>query len=126
MPELTSTPDQTTKQPVVWCCANPTCRPVIGCFEFESDYPTCPKCGASGEPQVFKRTLIHLLLADERGPILGNGRRYRMACDEKRARAYLATLTNGEAAVNLDHAELANCPGCLSAVGKQPKLLLGG
>ena len=125
MPELTSEPDQTTKQPVVWCCANPTCRPVIGCFDFESDYPVCPKCGASGEPQIFKRTLIHLLLADERGVIAGAaGKRYRMACDK--TRSHLATLTNGEAAVGIDNIEMANCPGCLIAVGKQPKLLLGG
>ena len=56
--------------------------------------------------------LIHLLIRDQRGPIMGSeGVRYRFACDS--GRVVLATPTNLEAATGDPSA--ANCPGCLKA-----------
>jgi len=111
----TSFPDQTIKQPVVWFCLNDECQNPLqpGFFEFESDYPKCPKCTAEGEPIVHKRSLIHFLQPDVKGPIRGQRMRFKMACDPKRDE--LATLTNGEAASGA--IEAVNCPGCLKALG---------
>jgi len=54
--------------------------------------------------------LTHLLIPTPDGPINGTGGlRYRIGCDAKRA--YLATLTNLEAAT--DNPKIANCEGCL-------------
>lgn len=105
--------DQTSKQPVVWQCFNPICS-LAGPFEFESDYPVCPKCGNDGAPGVQKRVLMHYLLPDREGKIQGQFSRYRMACDK--TREHLATLTNGEAATGMwgDH---INCRGCRAAIG---------
>jgi len=114
MSEITSHPDQTTKQPVFWFCLNEDCNTVgPGFFEFESDYPVCPKCGSEGEPTVQKRVLIHFLQFDPKGPIRGYMKRFRMSCDPKRVD--LATLTNGEAATG--EIQAVNCPGCLKALG---------
>src|SRR5690606_39632828 len=65
-------PDQTTKQPVIWRCPNPECREsnLANYYEFESDYPECPKCKL-GPPSVRKRVLIHVLVRDPKGPIAG-------------------------------------------------------
>lgn len=112
-------PDQTTKQPVIWRCPNPECREsnLANYYEFESDYPECPKCKL-GPPAVRKRVLIHILVRDPKGPIAGQyGLRYRLACDPKRWQ--LATPTNGEAATG--DIAAANCPGCLAAVGNALK-----
>lgn len=118
---------QTLKQRVVWRCPNPACvenigimcpsdplqlnQPGVKYFEFFGDYPECPKCGM-GAPTVQKRALIHLLLRDAKGPIVGDqGFRWKMACDPRRT--HLATENNGEAATG--DSTCANCPGCLSA-----------
>lgn len=105
---------QTTKQPVVFCCQNPDCKEnkfAIKLFEFESEYPECPKCGSTA-PTVYKRTLIHLLVKDRMGPIRGQYGRWKLACDAKRE--ILATPDNGESAT--DQLPSVNCPGCLEAV----------
>ena len=123
MSEVVDHPDQTTKQPVVWFCLNPECGSVgPGFFEFQSDYPICPKCKSEGAPTVQKRVLIHFLAPDPKGPIVGHAMRFKMACDPKRVD--LATLTNGEAASGAIQA--VNCPGCLKAVGKAIKELPHG
>lgn len=112
-------PDQTTTQPVVWQCPNPDCKdtPLDYYFEFESPYPECPKCGL-GPPAVQKRVLIHYLVRDSKGPIIGQmGMRYRMACMPRRMQ--LATGTNGEAATG--DPNQVNCPGCLQS----PELIHG-
>ena len=115
-------PDQTTKQPVVWCCPNPECREsnLESYYAFESDNPECPKCGIE-PPYVTKRVLIHFLLRDRKGPIVGQfGLRYKIACAP--VRSFIATLTNGEASTGDIRA--ANCPGCLKVVGD--KLIRSG
>lgn len=109
-------PDQTTKQPVVWRCPNPECRDssLDRYFDFESDQPKCPKCSA-GPPVVSKRALIHLLVRDPQGKIVGEyQRRYKLACDA--SRSFIATQTNGEAGT--DQVAAANCPGCLAEAHK--------
>ncbi len=53
--------------------------------------------------------LTHLLIRDPKGPFKGQMGRFRMACNTKRA--YLATITNMEAATG--DPLIANCPGCL-------------
>lgn len=116
---------QTTKQPVVWFCANPDCRPDPNKFPtrslmFESDYPECPKCG-NGPPCVHKRSLIHLLVPARGGLLTGDlGRRYMMACDSKRD--FIATRTNGESASGDPNA--VNCPGCLAHLKKHIMTIL--
>lgn len=129
---------QTVKQPVVWRCPNRECvepatlfdptdlaalnRPGVRYFEFAADYPECPKCG-SGPPAVTKRALIHLLVRDKKGPILGDmGLRWSMACDPKRT--HLATEDNGEAATGNSLA--INCPGCIAALAKSGRVYLQG
>ncbi len=116
MPGLILHPDQTNKQPVVWMCQNADCTgPLRRSFDFISDYPICPKCGADGDPTVQKRVLIHLLVRDPKGPIAGErGSRWRLACDG--TREHLATHTNGEAATG-DPTQI-NCPGCTAHLGR--------
>ncbi len=108
---------QTLKQPVVWRCRNPECKEISTAryYEFEGEYPECPKCKC-GPPTVSKRALIHLLIRDNKGPIVGEfGLRWKMACDHKRVT--LATEDNGEAASGDSSA--INCPTCLSKVGRK-------
>lgn len=133
MIEIVPPPDiatgQTLKQPTIWRCPNPECvspvgivdhtdplrlnQPGVRYFEFAGDYPECPKCGSCA-PSVQKRALIHLLVRDKKGPVVGeHGLRWRMACDPKRT--HLATESNGEAATG--DSTCANCPGCMAASG---------
>lgn len=112
--------DRITTEPITWICWNPMCiedgRGVTGQgprkrFEFVSDYPECPKCGAS-LPYVTKKALIHLLIADTKGQIIGEfGNRMRLACNKENDRWWLATDRNQEAVTN--NREVANCPTCL-------------
>lgn len=104
--------DRTLKQPTRAFCRNPECS-TNGRFEFdfEHDNPACPKCGANRQPMVGMIVLTHLLIRNKKGVIEGEGGlRYSLACDEPRA--YLATVTNLEAAT--DNVVLANCAGCAS------------
>jgi hypothetical protein len=104
--------DQTTKQPVIMRCANPDCFEENRPFDFESDEPTCPKCG-QGPPAIQKRVLIHFLAKDPRGKITGqHGIRYQITCDP--TRKVIATLTNGEAGTG--DATQVNCPGCMGSI----------
>lgn len=105
--------DRTVKQPAAGFCRNPECREVSNeefHFVVEHDNFSCPKCGANKAPMVGVLVLTHLLIRNQAGPILGSGGlRYALGCDMKRA--YLATVSNQEAAT--DNIEIANCPGCL-------------
>lgn len=115
-------PDQTSKQPIVWLCPNPDCRPTGPCpsgevnfYNFESEYPRCPKCG-SGPPSVQKKVLIHFLMPDRNGNIEGiNGLHYFLACDRKRKE--VATFTNGEAGTG--SIQSVNCPGCRKVIKRK-------
>lgn len=51
--------------------------------EFEADRPLCPRCGGSGLA-VLKLVDVHLVYADEAGPIRGKFGRYRVACEPNR------------------------------------------
>lgn len=106
--------DRTMRQPPRGYCLNPAClgRSSDSRFEFEVDHDrfSCPKCGNDRPPGVGLLVLTHLLVSDHRGPIDGITGRYRLACDERRA--YLATLTNLEAATG--EPSIANCPTCLA------------
>lgn len=105
--------DRVVSQPATGFCRNPQCA-VNGqefTFPVEHDLFACPKCGANKAPMVGVMVLTHLLIPHERGPIEGGGGlRYVIGCDDERA--YLATVTNLEAAT--DNVEVANCPGCLA------------
>jgi Zn finger protein HypA/HybF involved in hydrogenase expression len=104
--------DRTIKQPAVAFCRNPACRDVSNrefSFVVEHSRFECPKCGANQEPMIGLYVLTHLLIPVKNGPVIGSyGRRYAIACDQKRA--YLATVTNLEAAT--DQIAVANCPAC--------------
>ncbi len=110
--------DRTINQPVTAFCRNPQCREVSDQeFRFcvEHAHVACPKCGANQEPFVGVLTLTHQLVPHPKGPIIGyTGRRYKLACDDRRA--YLATTTNNEAAT--DQPGVVNCPGCRAAIEK--------
>lgn len=105
--------DRDMMQPVVGFCRNPKCREESHQeFQFfvENDHFECPKCGADSAPLVGVLTLTHLLVPHTIGPVKGSGgRRFVIACDDKRA--YLATISNLEAAT--DNPRVANCPTCL-------------
>jgi len=71
----------------------------------------CPKCTAVGPPYVVVLVLIHILIPDPNGKLVGQSQtRYRVACDPNRD--YSATFTNKEAATG-DPAS-SNCPGCVA------------
>ncbi len=104
--------DRTEKQPVIAICRNPECREDGKQFEFfvTDDHFCCPKCGANREPMLALKVLIHLLVPHPQGPIQGQGgKKFVIACDDRRA--YLATVTNKEAATGSPL--LANCPTCI-------------
>lgn len=105
--------DRITHQPARGFCRNPQCRDQSDQefhFDVKNDHFACPKCGADREPMAGLLSLVHLLIRNPDGPIIGaGGLRYAIGCDLKRA--YLATITNQEAAT--DNIEIANCPGCL-------------
>ena len=116
--------DRTSNQPAIGFCRNKDCAVNEQQFRFPVDGSAvvCPKCGASDDGAVGLVVLIHLLTPDNEGPITGmHGRRWRLACDKDRA--YLATVTNMEAATVLK--EAANCPDCLAAdIETKPTLIL--
>lgn len=98
---------------------NPACREQSDHERFlflaENDHFCCPKCGADQSPMVGVLALIHFLIPDRKGPIVGmGGLRYRLGCDS--VRAYLATTSNQEAATG--EIAAANCPGCLEEAKK--------
>lgn len=114
MPGIAIPRDRTIKQQSKGYCLNPDCRPE-GARRFEypvnNDLFACPKCGANAPPTVGLLVMTHMLIADAQGPIQGaHGKRYRIACAS--SRAYLATVTNQEAAVG--EPALVDCIGCLA------------
>ncbi len=114
--------DRTCKQPARGYCMNPLCMEKRGeRFEFDTEHSpvVCPKCKADKSPLVGVLVLIHFLYHDPAGgPITGSdGMDYRVACDTERA--YLATVTNQEAASG--DISVVNCAGCLKAA-KDKKL----
>lgn len=76
--------------------------------EFEADKALCPKCGA-GHPAVWPLVDVHFLAPDPKGPILGGGRRYKVACTP--AREYLASDLEHYAATG--DAQAVTCPSCM-------------
>lgn len=112
--------DRTNKQPVRAYCRNPECLESSDQdhFEFttENSPIECPKCKANQSPMVGLITLTHFLYRSNAGPVVGTGGlRYALACDSKRA--YLATVTNHEAASG--EFSVVNCPGCITAAIEQ-------
>lgn len=112
--------DRTNKQPVRAICRNPECLEHSSDphFEFTAEHSqiVCPKCAANRSPMVGMLVLIHYLYRDRDGCIDGEGGlTYSLACDTKRA--YMATVTNQEAATGEFSA--VNCPGCIEAVKKK-------
>jgi DNA-directed RNA polymerase subunit M/transcription elongation factor TFIIS len=114
MPGIVIPHDRTTRQRVRGYCLNLECRESSDAdrfeFDVEHDRFACPKCGNDRPPGVGLLVLTHLLIRDRKGPILGDmGLNYRLACHKDRA--YLATITNLEAATG--DITFCNCPGCL-------------
>lgn len=104
-------PDRTLKQPVTFRCQNPECAENGQYFEFDGTDDKCPRCTSSGPPFVIVLTLVHLLIGNPNGKILGyGGKRFSMACDF--SRESLATFTNKEAATS--EGASVTCPGCKS------------
>ncbi|MCI0333548.1 MAG: hypothetical protein L0228_10035 [Planctomycetes bacterium] len=120
MPKIIIPGDRTQKQPVTAFCINPECLEASDRkrFEFPVEHAdvACPKCGATEAPMVGVLALTHFLHRNPQGKIVGmGGLRYQLACDQ--SRAYLATLTNEEAAT--DQLRAVNCPGCLKAAAEK-------
>ena len=116
--------DRTTRQPARGFCFNPECLEDSDNdrfeFDVEHDKFCCPKCGNNRPPGVGLLVLTHLLIRDNKGPIHGDmGLSYRLACHKDRA--YLATVTNMEAATG--DPEFCNCAGCLK-VAEEMKLTM--
>lgn len=107
--------ERTTKQQPMGFCWNPDCAGDNDRFVFpiKHDGFCCPKCGADSAPLVGVLSLMHQLVADPQGPIVGAyGRRYRMACAKKRD--YLALPDNSEGATG--DMQFVNCPDCLKQI----------
>jgi hypothetical protein len=84
-------------------------------FDVQHDGFACPKCGNNRAPGVGLLVLTHLMIRDRNGPIHGDmGQSYRLACHKDRA--YLATVTNLEAATG--DIRFCNCPGCLKVANE--------
>ena len=118
--------DRTQKQPVTCFCRNPECleKSTDSHYQWQTDQTpvVCPKCGACLAPMVGVISLVHFLIRDKQGPIVGHGGlRYAFACSQ--TRAHLATYTNDEAATGELHA--VNCPGCLLAAAERGLSLQG-
>lgn len=112
--------DRTSKQPCAGCCMNPACKENSDderfVFMADHDHFACPKCGADRAPTVGLLSLVHFLIPDRKGHIVGmGGLRYQLGCDD--TRAYLATVTNEEAATG--ELSIVNCPGCLAEASKR-------
>ena len=74
----------------LWRCHHPDCpgdpddptQPV----RFEAEHGVCPACGADVRKPEHKSVIallarVHLLVKDPKGPLAGQGYRYRIACD---------------------------------------------
>lgn len=112
--------DRTEKQPVRAFCRNVECLESSDQkrfeFDVEHEHVACPKCGATEAPMIGVLALTHFLHRNPQGKIVGmGGLRYQIACDANRA--YLATMTNQEAAT--DQLPVVNCPGCLKAAAEK-------
>ena len=105
-------PTRTGRQPLRWRCKNPACIEDDKKFEFDGDYPTCPKCGASGFPYVVLLTLVHMLVPDPNGKISGQHGRLRMLCDD--SRGFVTDGKNNEAGTGVVGA--TTCPGCRAEI----------
>lgn len=120
--------DRSSKQPARGYCFNPACRekPEDSRYEFDigpDDKLCCDKCGSDSPLMVGLLVLVHLLILDRDGPILGSGGlRYRFACDKQRS--HLATATNMEAATGDPGS--ANCQGCLEALSDDDRRHMQG
>ena len=118
--------DRCSKQPATGYCFNPECRDKSTDsrheFPITGDSVRCDKCGSDSPLMVGLLVLIHLLVLDRDGPIVGSqGLRYRFVCDPKRS--HLATTTNLEAATG--DPTVANCPGCLKALRDSDMIVEG-
>lgn len=114
-PQISVPSDHSINQPARAYCRNPECVESGDkfIFDIQHDGQACPKCGADRLPYVGLLILTHLIVRDPKGPIQGvGGLRYSIACDQKRA--WLATLTNKEAAT--DNKNLFNCRLCEEAI----------
>lgn len=100
----------------LWRCQNPECSEDAAgrlIFDFEADLPICPKCAAdSRKPEfrhtIVKREVVHLHVRDKKGPDVGVGSRYRIACvaaTEGRKASVAGKFGSGDATA-------ATCPAC--------------
>lgn len=120
MPGIEVPHDRCEHQIATGYCLNPDCRELDtdSRYEFpvEDDKFCCPKCGSDSKLMVGLLVLIHFLVRDLTGKIVGSdGIRYRFACDA--GRCHLATTTNLEAASG--EIKAVNCAGCLKAAHDQ-------
>lgn len=119
-PEVRIPDDRTTKQRAAAFCRNPECLESSDqeYYEFTAEHSpvVCPKCGACLAPMVGLFALVHLLVRDREGRIVGEGGlKYRLACAP--TRAYMATTTNQEAATG--DVQAVNCEACLKIAHTQ-------
>lgn len=88
-----------------WKCFSDLC----GGREFMADSARCPECGAS-KLRVFPLAIVHLLLADGRGRVVGvGGKRYRCWCDMRLGLREVAARRHGLTVLR----ESATCLECL-------------
>lgn len=109
--------ERTTKQPIRWRCWNSQCCENGKWFEFTSDQPKCPRCGQQKHPFIAMLSLLHLLVPAPNGPIVSNGKRFKIACDTTNRREHIATLKNNESGTG--NPEIVNCPGCRKEIERQ-------
>lgn len=115
--------DRTIKQPVRCYCLNPECRdrecePGKDRYEFAVEHAevVCPKCGANQVPIVGVLAIVHFIVRDKRGPLMGHGGlRYRLACEPRRT--FIATRTNLEAGTG--ELSAVTCVRCLAVAKEQ-------
>lgn len=111
--------DRTIKQPVRCFCLNPECIDAGNDrYEFTIQHAdvVCPKCGANQVPVVGVLAIVHFIMRDRHGALMGHGGlRYRLACEPRRT--FIATHTNLEAGSG--ELSAVSCVRCLAIAKEQ-------
>jgi hypothetical protein len=98
-------------------CLNPECSTDPAgrhIFNFLAEEPVCPKCKADRRQPEHRETVIplvvyHFLVEDKGGPIIGKGKRWKIACKPDAKIGFKGLYMHGTR-----DGLVVNCPECLA------------